>query len=59
VVTGAALMLLRAAIGRLTRHWLDLEVALTVAARRALIALMALLALALTVRQQLMVGILR
>ncbi len=53
------LVLLRAALGRLTGRWVELTIVLTRRAGRALVAAASLLVVAMTVRQQLMVGILR
>ncbi len=59
VLITAALVLLRATVGLLTRRWVDVSVTLTRRAGRALIATALLVALGMTVRQQLLVAVLR
>ncbi|HEY3547917.1 MAG TPA: DUF2752 domain-containing protein [Propionicimonas sp.] len=58
-VVTTALMLLRAVVGHLTRRWVVVEVTVTRTAWRVLLAAASVVVLALTVRQQLMVDVLR
>ncbi len=58
-IVAAGVMMLRAAVGVLTRRWLTLQVTLTRRPARAAFVALSLAALALSVRQQLMVDVLR
>ncbi|HEY3547815.1 MAG TPA: DUF2752 domain-containing protein [Propionicimonas sp.] len=58
-VVTTTLLLLRALVGVVTRRWVVLEVTVTRTAWRILIAAASVVLLALTVRQQLLVAVLR
>ncbi|OJV78723.1 MAG: hypothetical protein BGO37_12870 [Cellulomonas sp. 73-92] len=58
-VVAAAVLMLRAGVGLLTRHWLTLRVRLSRRVRRVAVVALAVVVVVLTARQQLLVDVLR